>query len=251
MNNLVYDDEIICDLQCEGLLCLQKKRGYGITNDSVILANFALGITDKTGIEFCSGSGVISILANAKYKPCGIKMLEIQPEIAAMSDRTLKLNKVKNLSVMCCDLVEFCKQNSEEKVDFVLANPPYFKVGSGKMPESQEKRHSKYELDVTLQQIIESASKILKPNGKFYFVHSFSRLGEIKIALNLRGFSVARECAVRVNSKTEPHIVLIEAVLGKCENSKRLDDIVLLDENNQNSAQYLSICAGKYFLEQI
>lgn len=246
-NNLVYDDEMICDLQCEGLLCLQKKRGYGITNDSVLLANFSVGITDEVGLEFCSGSGVISILANAKYHPKSIKMLEIQQNVATMSGRALEINGIKNIEVECADLVEYCETNSENKVDFILANPPYFKVGCGKMPQSDEKKLSKYEVQVSLQQIFDSAYKVLKPGGRLIFVHSYSRINEIIVGLKLRGFTIARECAVRVKANTAPHIILIEAVFGKVDSHLKLDDIVLLDDNNQNSEQYNSICAGTYF----
>ena len=60
--------ERIEDLQCDGLKIIQDNELYSFTSDSVILANFLKFKPNDIAVEIGAGSGVISILAQAKNK---------------------------------------------------------------------------------------------------------------------------------------------------------------------------------------
>ena len=61
--------EVIEDLQLNGLKIIQNKLDYCFSSDSVMLSDFSqVGHKDKV-VEFCSGSGVVSILIKEKYNP--------------------------------------------------------------------------------------------------------------------------------------------------------------------------------------
>jgi tRNA1Val (adenine37-N6)-methyltransferase len=59
-------DERIEDLQCQGLKIVQNKKLYTFTSDSVILANYAKTKSKDVVVEIGAGSGVVSILLQAK-----------------------------------------------------------------------------------------------------------------------------------------------------------------------------------------
>ena len=92
----VLDGEMIYDLQCKGLNIIQYKSGYCFTTDSVLLANFVKIKSKDKACEFCSGSGVISVLASAKNSYKAIDLVELQLRLADMSRRTIELNKLED-----------------------------------------------------------------------------------------------------------------------------------------------------------
>ena len=62
------DTERLDDLQFNNLQIIQDKTGYLFTSDAVALANYVKPCINAKVVELCSGSGVISMLINAKNK---------------------------------------------------------------------------------------------------------------------------------------------------------------------------------------
>jgi len=63
------------------------------------------------------------------------------------------------------------------KADFVLANPPYFKVSSSSQKnENLVKQIARHEVTLNLADVIMAAKRNLKENGTFYMVHRVDRL---------------------------------------------------------------------------
>ena len=54
------------DLQFADLKIYQDDEGYCFTSDSVLLANYTKFVAGSKVVEFCAGSGVISILLSKK-----------------------------------------------------------------------------------------------------------------------------------------------------------------------------------------
>ena len=70
------------DLQCGGLNIIQDKELYTFSSDSVVLANFVKTKAKDVAVEIGAGSGVVSILVQAKNKLGHIFSFEIQPCMA-------------------------------------------------------------------------------------------------------------------------------------------------------------------------
>ena len=67
----------------------------------------ALNNTLKKGdrvVEFCSGSGVISILGTAKTSAEHFDCFEIQSKLAQMCQESVKINNLTNITVHNTDL---------------------------------------------------------------------------------------------------------------------------------------------------
>lgn len=239
------NDEIICDLQCEGLLCLQKKDGYGFTTDAVLLANFIKVNKNSVGVEFCAGSGVISILVNAKQEVKKIYAVEIQKELSAMCGRTLEINGIVNIIPVNMALEEF-SLNHKEKVDFVFANPPYYKNKSGKLPQNEQIKICKHEILTNIDSIINSASLILKQGGKLFLVHLKARKQEIIEKLKIKGFSICKTCDIFPMQNKPSHIFLVEAIFNEYCTNKELKPIILKNANGEFTKELTQIYSGSY-----
>lgn len=61
MDVKLKQNEKLEDLQYNGLAIIQSGDEYRFTTDAVLLANFCRDMKGKLCVEFCAGSGVISI----------------------------------------------------------------------------------------------------------------------------------------------------------------------------------------------
>ena len=79
--------EELHDLQIHNLYLIQNRSGYMFTSDSVLLANFVKFKKSDFVIEFCAGSGVVSILAASKNTYRDLAAVEIQANLADLAKR--------------------------------------------------------------------------------------------------------------------------------------------------------------------
>ena len=118
--------ERIEDLQCDGLKIIQDDQLYCFTSDSVILANFIKFKEVDTAVEIGAGSGVISILAQAKNKVKKIYAFEIQEKMQNICKKNIKLNNLDEKIELICDDVKNYSKYLSKPADVVFSNPPYF-----------------------------------------------------------------------------------------------------------------------------
>ncbi len=200
------------DLQCGNLKILQDDNGYCFSSDSVLLANFFRAKKGDIVVEFCSGSGVISILGTAKTNAKHFYCFEYQESLAKMSQESVKLNGIKNITVFNCDLKDAQKMLNRTVVDVVVVNPPYFTEKSAS--QTEEINIATHETTTTLKDIVQSASKILKFGGKFYMIHTAKRFAEICHQLIQHNLQPKQAVFVKPNPSKEYSVVLIEAQKG-------------------------------------
>lgn len=209
MSEFLKEDEVLDDLQLNNLMIIQNKNNYRFTSDSVLLANFAkVGHKDFV-VEFCSGSGVISILLNEKCKPKKIIGFELQKDLCDMSNRSLNYNKIENISFINKDLKLASEEVGVGKVDAIVCNPPYYVLPKDESKINDKYYLTKYEVSTNLEEIFESAEKILKYSGKLFMVHVPSRLQEI-LAIAFKHNLICKKIQfVYPNSKKElSHLIL-------------------------------------------
>ncbi|MBR1985188.1 MAG: methyltransferase, partial [Clostridia bacterium] len=151
------ENEVLDDLQLNNLMIIQNKMDYRFTSDSVLLANFAKAGRKDFVVEFCSGSGVISILLNEKCKPKKVIGFELQPQLCEMSNRSLKYNKIENINFVNKDLSLAYEDVGVGKVDVVICNPPYYVLPENQTNINKKFKLTKYETSTNLEDIFASA----------------------------------------------------------------------------------------------
>lgn len=212
---VLLPDEKIENLGCGDLGLIQSAKGYRFTTDAVLLANFCKDMTGKTCVEFCAGSGVISLLVCYKKHPKHIFAVEIQPRLADMAKRSVELNGLQNsITVVNADLNDEPTYLGGKLADVVVCNPPYRKLGSGERQQADELAVCRHELRVNLAQVVSAASSILNNKGSFYLVHQSSRLAEIVCECGKNNLAVKEILPVCPRPGREPNVVLVRAV--KC-----------------------------------
>lgn len=197
------------DLGCNNLKILQDDQEYRFTSDSVLLANFFKAKKSDRVVELCSGSGVISILGSAKTGAKQFDLFEIQPNLAKMCEESIRINNLTNIFVHNCDLRFAPEVLRNEKIDVVVVNPPYYKEDTKSNGDNID--IATHERTITLKDVAETSSKILKFGGDFYMVHIASRLAEICHELINANLQPKKIVLIKPTQNKAPNVVLIKA----------------------------------------
>jgi tRNA1(Val) A37 N6-methylase TrmN6 len=179
---MLKETERLDDLQYNNLYIIQDKNEYCFTSDAVALANFVKVPRGGKVIDLCSGSGVIGILVSAKNNVSKTVLVEYQEKLADMSKRSIEYNKLSSIEVVNKKLQNIHKLIGNSCYDVVLCNPPYKKSGTTKLVNEKESiAIARHEIEVTLEEIVLEASKLLKYGGDFYIVNKEERLTDMMV----------------------------------------------------------------------
>ena len=189
----------------------QFQDGFKFSLDSILLAEFAeIRKNDEHIIDLCTGNGVIPILLAHKYQKI-VTGVEIQAEIAQLARESVAYNSMDSMvTILEKDVLELKNYFPGNNFDVVLSNPPYFKYHHTKFVNDNEmKGIARHELKISLEQLVEMASYLLKSKGRFYLVHIPERLEEICVYAYKYGFSVKQIQFVSSKDGEAPIIVLV------------------------------------------
>ena len=196
-NPEILSDEAAGKLTTGGLTVIQQKKGYRYSIDSYLLAAFVDEPECSSVLEIGSGSGVISILL-AGVKKLFMTGVEIQPKLASMSERSVKMNGLEEkVKIISGDIKDYFGG----PFDAVIANPPYRPIGCGRINPGDEKAMARHELMLTLEQMLSCANRMINEDGRFYAIYTAWRLPDML-------------CTMR-NSNIEPKkIIMIHSHVG-------------------------------------
>lgn len=207
----IRSDESIDDLQLDGLRLIQKEKAFRFGVDAVLLSDFANVKYKHRVIDLCTGTGIIPFLIYGKYKPQEVVGLEIQEEMAEMAARSSILNDTSNVvKFYTGDLKDDKLIDSLGKFDVLTVNPPYKLNNAGIINPHDKLAIARHEILCTLEDVIVSARKLLKDNGRMFIVHRPERLADIFGLMRKYNIEPKRVRMVQPNINKAPNIVLVE-----------------------------------------
>ncbi len=225
------------DLQLNGLKIYQRTDLYRFTSDAVILANFADVRKNDFVVDFGTGSAIIPLLlAGTKQfkKICGV---EIQRELFQMAKKSIEYNNLDGKIELVRGKIQKVHKQLVKHPDVVVCNPPYRKLGEGESSKNKSFEIAKFEVEIDLANIIESARRNLKVGGRFYMIHRSDRLMEIIALLSRNDIKLRKIRFVHSKSQNPAHLVLIEGISGgKCQ-VKVLPPLILKNEDGSDSLE--------------
>ncbi len=242
--------ERIDDLNLNGKKILQDTDLFLFGMDSVLLAN-KVKVTNKDTVivDLGTGSAVMPVIIAEKNNVGRIIGVELQQKMYDLAVKNVEYNKLQDkLSVLKENLknVDSIRKYviecaGKDKVDIVVSNPPYKKVGTGSKNEVDEKYIARHEVECELEDIFKTASKLLKFKGKLYLVNKPERMADL-ISLARKYSLEPKEIQFLQPTITKkPSIVLIEYVLGAGNECVVLPNLIEYDENGNYTKDILDI----------
>lgn len=208
----LHDGERVDDLLVNGLKIIQNPGTFCFGCDAVEIANFVTGGAKDRAVDLGSGTGIITLLLGGKK---GIRCtgVEIQPEMAEMSRRSIEMNRLGEV----CDIVNAPMQNVREHFEpgyatIVVSNPPYRKKDGGAEIENESVALARHEIAVTLREVVETAAYLTRPGGRFYLIHRADRLAEIIYECKKKRLEPKVLQTLIPAPNKPPHLVMLKCV---------------------------------------
>ena len=199
-----------------------EEKGLKITDDAILLSKFIKGYFDtnykntrekKIFLEIGAGQGVISLLLSETAIVSKIFAVEIQEEIFKILKKNVEINKLNDKIIPINKDIKSVKG----EYDFIFSNPPYKKINSGKMPRNEAERVSKYEVLLTLEELILEIKRLLKNHGEFFVIVPNDRLNDVFKNIYVNKMNIL---TIDINKYKKMDLVVIHGKKGGKSNSK-------------------------------
>lgn len=130
-----------------------------------------------------------------------------------MAQKSIELNEIENLiQLKNCDILEIEKLFEKKSAEVVFSNPPYFKVGKGRISSNEEKMIARQEIKASLKDFVQKADFLLKNEGEFFLIHRIERLPEIIELLRQNNFGKTKIQKVRPFDNEKENLILVKSI---------------------------------------
>lgn len=182
-----------------------QPKEYHFSHDSVFLARRVFeilqsqGFAGKQALDLCAGCGIVGLdfLYHCEKEQTQLvesfDFLEVQDVYLSHFTENLKRSELQNTTTQFI-LGSYAKLKEQtEKYDLILCNPPYFRVGQGKMSPSDFKNRCRFFIDSDFQTLLEVMRDSLSDSGQAFFLlrdltdHGFDAQKEAEKILSTKG----------------------------------------------------------------
>lgn len=244
------DKEILIDfLNIKNLKIIQRSDYFNFSLDTVLLANFlTINRTTKKILDLGTGNGSIPLLLSQRSK-AHITGIEIQEISADLAKRNVTINNLDHqIEIINKDMKDIFEVLTTSSFDAVISNPPFFKLDGNpdQINNLDQLSLARHEISITLEEIIEIGSKMLRNRGYFAMVHRADRLADI---LNLYqkykiGVKRIQFCHSKLNK--EAKIILVEGLKDSDSTLKILPPMITHNETGKYSDKIMKMFDGSF-----
>lgn len=198
------------DLRIGGFRLLQPKKGYRFAVDAPLLAAMVPLAEGMSVLDLGCGSGVLPLLLLGREPSLKVSGIELRQKAFELAVRNMKENRAE-VSVVLGDAMKAGAYFSPSSFDLIVSNPPYYPVGSCRLPKDEEIAAAKTELYWDPKIMMEQAFSLLKDEGRFALIFDAARCGELLGLGREAGFSLSlrREIRARENDDGSNRVYLL------------------------------------------
>ena len=236
--------ETVVNLLNKDMKIIQRVDHFAFSLDSLLVSEFA-SITKYTNkiVDLGTGNGVIPLFLSKKTK-AKITGIEIQEISSDLAKRNVQLNNLEDqISIINDDMKNWRKYFRNNSIDMVISNPPFFKFDGNEkqLNDLTQLTLARHEISITLEEIIQTASNLLKDKGHFALVHRVDRF--MDIIENMKKYDIEPKkiqfCHTKINK--EGKILLVEGIKYGKSGLRILPPLIAHDDNGQYSAEVLEM----------
>ena len=205
------------DLMLGDLKIVQDKRLYRFTSDSILLSRFADSYSDEVVADFCAGSGIVGLhyygLNADKVK--SVDLFELQPELCELARSSIEINNLSDKFTVIEGKLQNAPVSLNGKYSLILCNPPYKKKNGGEQGMATHIAVCRHEIEITLEEIIATASRLLKYGGRLCICQKLERFTDMMYYMRKHDVEPCVIDFVRTEANKPPYLVMIKGVKGK------------------------------------
>ena len=234
-----------------GGLEIYVSQSYCFSTDTILLADFSKPKGSKKCAELGTGCGTIPILWCKDNKSLEIDAVEIQSDACTLVQKSVEHNGLeKNIRILNADLKELRGKLRFGYYDTVACNPPYKLSGSGVKNPQNSKLIARHETECTLDDICESASKLLQFGGKFCICQRPERLADVMESM--RKFDIEPKVLRLVQQRMSkpPKLFLLEGRKGGNRGFLNVMPTLFIEDKNSGFSEEMMNIYGNYKSER-
>ena len=194
---------------------IQKKRGHRCTTDSILLARLSSPKRHARVLELGTGCGIVSILLAKKELSLHITAVEIQKEMAELAERNVFLNNMGAfITVRNEDIRKTPQIFPPSHFDYIVTNPPYRSISSGRTSPSSDRAVASQEFAVTIKDIMKVSRRLLKTRGRLNIIYTADRLADLFAEMRACRIEPKTLRCIYTKEDSEARLVWVEGVKG-------------------------------------
>ena len=219
---ILNNNEYMEFLESSGQKIIVNNNLFKITNDPLLLADFCRENIKKSGtlLDIGAGNGILPLLlCNANLTE--ISAVEIQKNSFDCLEKNIDLNSLSDKIIPYhTDINDFFP---DFEFDYIISNPPYYRENSGSLSQSEEISIAKFEIKMTLDNLILNIKRLLKNHGTFYIIIIPGRLNDVLKAIYFQRLNISKLRTVIHNNKAK--FILIEGKKGSRPRDTVIDTV--------------------------
>jgi tRNA1Val (adenine37-N6)-methyltransferase len=216
------------------LKILQKKKGYRFSMDAPILAHGICLKKASQAVDLGTGCGVVALILASRFPAVHIYGIEIQKDLANLAEKNVLANKMEDrITIIHGDIKDAPTFVGMEKADVVFSNPPYGRVGSGRVSPNRERAAARHEMTVSLTDVVFSAEKLLRPLGRLVLIYPAAKTADL--ITQMRAFKLEPKVLQMIHPKAgaSAERILIEGVKHGRAGARVLSPLVIHHANGR------------------
>lgn len=242
---LQHEKEVMIDfLNKDGMKIIQRADYFNFSLDSVLVSEFlTINRGTKRIVDLGTGNGSIPMLLSRRSK-AHITGIEIQEVSADLARRNVEINKLEHQVEIIHDNMKSWKEHFRpNSVDAVITNPPFFKYEGNEelLNDLDQLTYARHEITANLEDIISTASGLLRDRGYFTMVHRPDRMLEILDVMRKHNISPKRLQFCHSKLGREAKIILVEGIKYGGEGLRVLPPLYTHDTDGKYSHEVLEM----------
>ncbi len=168
------------------LCCSQYKYGYRFSIDSILIAHFPTIRADETILDMGTGCGIIGLILcyRNKEKNVSVTGIENQVNLGDLAQKNISDNDFEpRFKLIQADLRDYKSVVKAESYSLVVANPPFYTRGSGRVSWNPEAMAARHQDDFGLSGFIEAAAYCVKNRARTVFIYPAEFIAELTTCL--------------------------------------------------------------------
>lgn len=212
-----------------------------ITLDAVLFGAWIDAFGDTSCIDVGTGSGLLALMLAQRFQGLKVTGIEIDKASAKQAVENMRRSPFSDrLAVHTGAIQEY---QPEGQIDHLISNPPFFSEESLLAPD-RRRAAARSEGKLTLQELANTANRLVKDGGKCSVLWPSDRLEELNGVMSQAGFFLSRQLSVQVNANKPAHRCFQEWVKG-IEQDVSTERLVV-QERGSYSAAYVELVRDFY-----
>jgi tRNA1Val (adenine37-N6)-methyltransferase len=227
------------------LVIYQQARGYRFSLDAVLLAGLTRLGPAVRGIDLGTGCGVVPLLLAHRWREQAWVGVDIQAELVELARRSAVENGLAHrVTLLELDLRSVAEHFLPASFDWVLSNPPYRRLNSGRLNPDPRKALARHEVSASVADVFVAGRHLLADGGRLAVIYPASRLAHLFRAALTHDFAPVRMTTVHSRGHSPAYLVHLECRKGGGEELRVEPPFIIYEESGDYTEDMAALAAG-------